>query len=206
MDHQRGIDPNAFQSQQAQQGFGSRPRRARGTLSCLSCCLTTLLCLGLASQMGIEGRQGPPPSPALNRLLKPFGLTRTVYDGVKAIKQPRPHGLVIDGKALAVALRPSVLRIFLEVGLRCQGVVCCRVSPLQKALVTGAVKNMANKASFGLHSGTSAALLEGCCNQGRACSAADCNARPRWMWTLPLIGRSTRRLCAGDPGYRRRCQ
>ena len=31
--------------------------------------------------------------------------------------------------------------LFLEIGLQCQAVVCCRVSPLQKALVTSLVKD-----------------------------------------------------------------
>ncbi|GLC46232.1 hypothetical protein PLESTM_001843200 [Pleodorina starrii] len=48
--------------------------------------------------------------------------------------------LVIDGRALSYALAPGLAPLFLRVGLRCAAVVCCRVSPLQKAQVTGLVR------------------------------------------------------------------
>lgn len=43
--------------------------------------------------------------------------------------------LVIDGKCLMYALDPSVRGMLLELSLNCNSVVCCRVSPLQKAQV-----------------------------------------------------------------------
>jgi phospholipid-transporting ATPase len=48
--------------------------------------------------------------------------------------------LVIDGKCLGYALKPSLEKTFLKVATRCKSVICCRVSPLQKALVVGLVK------------------------------------------------------------------
>jgi magnesium-transporting ATPase (P-type) len=44
-------------------------------------------------------------------------------------------GLVIDGAALALALTPAHEAAFLELCRACAGVVCCRVSPMQKAQV-----------------------------------------------------------------------
>ena len=45
--------------------------------------------------------------------------------------------LVVDGRALGVLLADAaVKRRLLALGTRCAAVVCCRVSPLQKALVT----------------------------------------------------------------------
>ena len=44
-------------------------------------------------------------------------------------------GLVIDGGALALALQPDHERELLELCRSCAGVVCCRVSPMQKAQV-----------------------------------------------------------------------
>lgn len=45
--------------------------------------------------------------------------------------------LVLDGRALGVLLgEASIKRRLLALGTRCAAVVCCRVSPLQKALVT----------------------------------------------------------------------
>ncbi|KAI8021765.1 Phospholipid-transporting ATPase 3 [Camellia lanceoleosa] len=41
--------------------------------------------------------------------------------------------LVIDGKCLMYALDPSLRVILLNLSLNCSSVVCCRVSPLQKA-------------------------------------------------------------------------
>ncbi|KAG2495688.1 hypothetical protein HYH03_006288 [Edaphochlamys debaryana] len=49
--------------------------------------------------------------------------------------------IVIDGKALSYALSKDLNQDFLAVGLRCKAVVCCRVSPLQKAQVTTLVRN-----------------------------------------------------------------
>lgn len=53
----------------------------------------------------------------------------------------QPLALIIDGKTLDFALDPSVREIFLELALFCQSVVCCRVSPLQKALVVKLVRS-----------------------------------------------------------------
>lgn len=43
--------------------------------------------------------------------------------------------LVIDGKCLMYALDPSLRGMLLSLSLSCSSVVCCRVSPLQKAQV-----------------------------------------------------------------------
>lgn len=43
--------------------------------------------------------------------------------------------LVIDGKCLMYALDPSLRVMLLNLSLNCTSVVCCRVSPLQKAQV-----------------------------------------------------------------------
>ncbi|KAE8698885.1 Phospholipid-transporting ATPase 3 [Hibiscus syriacus] len=46
--------------------------------------------------------------------------------------------LIIDGKCLMYALDPSLRIMFLNLSLNCSSVVCCRVSPLQKAQREGA--------------------------------------------------------------------
>ncbi|PLW36136.1 hypothetical protein PCANC_16682 [Puccinia coronata f. sp. avenae] len=48
--------------------------------------------------------------------------------------------LIIDGKSLGFALDKSISKPFLELAVLCKAVVCCRVSPLQKALVVKLVK------------------------------------------------------------------
>ncbi|KAJ1996031.1 phospholipid transporting ATPase [Coemansia spiralis] len=56
------------------------------------------------------------------------------------VKHDAPLGLVIDGNSLKYALEPDLAPLLLELAVRCQSVLCCRVSPLQKALVVRLVK------------------------------------------------------------------
>ncbi|TFY79586.1 hypothetical protein EWM64_g4423 [Hericium alpestre] len=63
-----------------------------------------------------------------------------------AIKNQRSTGeledlaLIIDGKSLSFALEKELSKTFLELAILCKAVICCRVSPLQKALVVKLVK------------------------------------------------------------------
>jgi phospholipid-transporting ATPase len=65
-----------------------------------------------------------------------------------AIKQARETtsteadilALVIDGKSLTFALEKDLEKLFLDLAVMCKAVICCRVSPLQKALVVKLVK------------------------------------------------------------------
>ncbi|KDN46965.1 phospholipid-translocating P-type ATPase [Tilletiaria anomala UBC 951] len=63
-----------------------------------------------------------------------------------AVKSQRSAGefeelaLIIDGKSLEFALEKDLSKMFLELAIMCKAVVCCRVSPLQKALVVKLVK------------------------------------------------------------------
>ncbi|KAK9750881.1 hypothetical protein RND81_02G228100 [Saponaria officinalis] len=61
--------------------------------------------------------------------------------------------LVIDGKCLMYALDPSLRGILLNLSLNCTSVVCCRVSPLQKAQVTSLVKKGAKKITLSIGDG-----------------------------------------------------
>ncbi|KAJ3194435.1 hypothetical protein HK101_002704 [Irineochytrium annulatum] len=67
---------------------------------------------------------------ALERFWTPDGM----------LKQRREHALVIDGESLKFALQPQCRPLLLELGCRCRAVVCCRVSPLQKAKVVSLVR------------------------------------------------------------------
>lgn len=42
--------------------------------------------------------------------------------------------MVIDGDTLRHALAPELKELFLNLGTQCETVICCRVSPAQKAL------------------------------------------------------------------------
>jgi phospholipid-transporting ATPase len=48
--------------------------------------------------------------------------------------------LIIDGKSLTYALEKDLEKNFLDLAVMCKAVICCRVSPLQKALVVKLVK------------------------------------------------------------------
>ncbi|XP_004509930.1 phospholipid-transporting ATPase 3-like [Cicer arietinum] len=61
--------------------------------------------------------------------------------------------LVIDGKCLMYALDPSLRVMLLNLSLNCHAVVCCRVSPLQKAQVTSMVKKGAKKITLSIGDG-----------------------------------------------------
>ncbi|KAJ6769382.1 PHOSPHOLIPID-TRANSPORTING ATPASE [Salix koriyanagi] len=61
--------------------------------------------------------------------------------------------LVIDGKCLMYALDPTLRVMLLNLSLNCTSVVCCRVSPLQKAQVTSMVKKGARKITLSIGDG-----------------------------------------------------
>lgn len=58
----------------------------------------------------------------------------------EALPDAEPLALIIDGRSLEFALEEDVKVTFLELACMCKAVVCCRVSPLQKALVVKLVK------------------------------------------------------------------
>ena len=68
----------------------------------------------------------------------------------------RPGGfvLVIDGTALDVALSDEKHRsLLLRLATLCEGVICCRVSPLQKAMVVKLVKDGLHKMTLAIGDG-----------------------------------------------------
>ncbi|KAI8975574.1 hypothetical protein BDF20DRAFT_959906 [Mycotypha africana] len=52
----------------------------------------------------------------------------------------RKYALVIDGTTLKYALQEATSDKLLAIGMRCASVICCRVSPMQKAQVVSLVK------------------------------------------------------------------
>ena len=91
-----------------------------------------------------QSRQGRRPSrqsgPALHRVASGVsGISDFVDDdnGRKA----GGYGLVIDGSSLQHTLSEDFSKeMLLYLATRCQAVICCRVSPLQKALIVKLVK------------------------------------------------------------------
>ncbi|XP_022714556.1 probable phospholipid-transporting ATPase 4 [Durio zibethinus] len=64
-----------------------------------------------------------------------------------------PFALVIDGKAFEIALRGDVKDEFLQLAVNCASVICCRVSPKQKALITRLVKEYTGKTTLAIGDG-----------------------------------------------------
>ncbi|KAN0083007.1 hypothetical protein V8E54_002095 [Elaphomyces granulatus] len=65
---------------------------------------------------------------------------QAVHTQSTASGEADPLALVIDGKSLTYALEKDVEKSFLDLAVACKAVICCRVSPLQKALVVKLVK------------------------------------------------------------------
>ncbi|KAL5728725.1 P-type phospholipid transporter [Ranunculus cassubicifolius] len=80
-----------------------------------------------------------------------------ITDGIDMIKQENdPHAafaLIIDGKTLTYALEDDKKAKFLELAVACASVICCRVSPKQKALVTKLVKEGSGKTTLAIGDG-----------------------------------------------------
>jgi phospholipid-transporting ATPase len=72
-----------------------------------------------------------------DNIQKKIDAIRTQGDGVIEIES---LALVIDGKSLTYALEKDMEKLFLDLAVMCKAVICCRVSPLQKALVVKLVK------------------------------------------------------------------
>ncbi|CAN6311182.1 unnamed protein product [Urochloa humidicola] len=97
----------------------------------------------------------------------PVEIARVIKDSVKQslksfhdearhslISTPeRKLALIIDGRCLMYALDPTLRVDLLGLSLICHSVVCCRVSPLQKAQVTSLVKKGAQKITLSIGDG-----------------------------------------------------
>ena len=81
----------------------------------------------------------------LEKHLTTFGITGSDEELAAARKDHRPpgpgHAIVIDGDALKLVLDDELRQKFLLLCKQCKSVLCCRVSPSQKAAVVQLVKN-----------------------------------------------------------------
>ncbi|ODO05178.1 phospholipid-translocating ATPase [Cryptococcus wingfieldii CBS 7118] len=85
---------------------------------------------------------GPPPTaPGGSRITRP---------GMNIAAE---FAVVIDGESLRYALQPSLKSLFLSLGTQCAAVICCRVSPSQKALTVRLVKEGCNAMTLSIGDG-----------------------------------------------------
>ncbi|KAG0186244.1 hypothetical protein DFQ28_008143 [Apophysomyces sp. BC1034] len=68
------------------------------------------------------------------------GKLTEIKDAMNRGEDMEPLALIIDGKALTFALEKDIEKILFDLAVLCKSVICCRVSPLQKALVVKLVK------------------------------------------------------------------
>jgi phospholipid-translocating ATPase len=84
-------------------------------------------------------------SDLLDGHLKDFGLTGSDEELAAARLNHEPpaptHAIVIDGESLKLVLHDDLRQRFLLLCKQCKSVLCCRVSPAQKAAVVQLVKN-----------------------------------------------------------------
>lgn len=80
----------------------------------------------------------------LTKHLSAFGLTGSDEELAAARLNheapPPTHAVVVDGDTLKLLLRPELQQRFLLLCKQCKAVLCCRVSPAQKAAVVAMVK------------------------------------------------------------------
>ncbi|KAK1436894.1 hypothetical protein QVD17_02678 [Tagetes erecta] len=73
---------------------------------------------------------------------------------IKLEKDPHAaFALIVDGKTLTYALEEDLKHEFLKLAVGCASVICCRVSPKQKALVTRLVKEGTGKTTLAIGDG-----------------------------------------------------
>ncbi|CAB0007107.1 unnamed protein product, partial [Nesidiocoris tenuis] len=63
------------------------------------------------------------------------GVRETLLHHLNNINPAGRFALVIDGQSLKFTLMPDLKQDFLHLCLSCKSVICCRVSPMQKAEV-----------------------------------------------------------------------
>lgn len=82
---------------------------------------------------------------------------KQISDGQMQVSSVRGNddvfALIIDGNSLAYALEKEIEEKFLSVAIGCASVICCRVSPKQKALVTRLVKEGTGKTTLAIGDG-----------------------------------------------------
>ena len=93
----------------------------------------------------IEDGDGGAASALLDKHLKDFGLTGSDEELAAARLNHEPpvptHAIVVDGESLKLVLQDDLEQRFLLLCKQCRSVLCCRVSPSQKAAVVRLVKS-----------------------------------------------------------------
>ncbi|BFF89897.1 probable phospholipid-transporting ATPase IM [Drosophila madeirensis] len=104
----------------------------------------------------------PPPPPAISVVTFSaecndlFGDEKRSLDGGAAsivIDETTGFALVVNGHSLVHCLSPELEIKFLDIASQCKAVICCRVTPLQKALVVELIKRAKNAVTLAIGDG-----------------------------------------------------
>ncbi|XP_022213425.2 phospholipid-transporting ATPase ID isoform X4 [Drosophila obscura] len=104
----------------------------------------------------------PPPPPAISVVTFSaecndlFGDEKRSLDGGAAsivIDENTGFALVVNGHSLVHCLSPELEIKFLDIASQCKAVICCRVTPLQKALVVELIKRAKNAVTLAIGDG-----------------------------------------------------
>ena len=92
---------------------------------------------GIVGKQGVQGIRAPSDDLSMKTFSAAGSLRGTSFSGGE---EGGGLALIINGHSLVHALSPELELVFLGVAEHCQSVICCRVTPLQKALVVELVK------------------------------------------------------------------
>ncbi|XP_026835572.1 phospholipid-transporting ATPase ID isoform X2 [Drosophila erecta] len=104
----------------------------------------------------------PPPPPAISVVTFSaecndlFGDDKRSEDGGTAsivVDESTGFALVVNGHSLVHCLSPELENKFLDIASQCKAVICCRVTPLQKALVVELIKRAKNAVTLAIGDG-----------------------------------------------------
>ncbi|XP_032576596.1 phospholipid-transporting ATPase ID isoform X1 [Drosophila sechellia] len=100
-----------------------------------------------------KDNKGGPDSAECNDL---FGDEKGSEDGGTAsivVDENTGFALVVNGHSLVHCLSPELENKFLDIASQCKTVICCRVTPLQKALVVELIKRAKNAVTLAIGDG-----------------------------------------------------
>ncbi|XP_051857824.1 phospholipid-transporting ATPase ID isoform X6 [Drosophila albomicans] len=103
----------------------------------------------------IKDNKGGPDSAECNDL---FGDAEKSDDGRRTapsivVDETTGFALVVNGHSLVHCLSPELESKFLDIASQCKAVICCRVTPLQKALVVELIKRAKNAVTLAIGDG-----------------------------------------------------
>ncbi|KXJ72038.1 hypothetical protein RP20_CCG019086 [Aedes albopictus] len=81
------------------------------------------------------------------------GLTGKTDTSMSDLDEGAGVALVINGHSLVHCLQPDMESKFLEIASHCRAVICCRVTPLQKAMVVELIKRSKNAVTLAIGDG-----------------------------------------------------